>query len=119
MDGDVLLDFPSENAIVDTKSHTPEPSGRPALGEIEVNSADSKSQSEDMAQGLRKLTRGRKVGKKGAAKKEKNPAASTASPANSSDDQGILPDENESAPSPASEKAAEDLMKDFQERKLY
>jgi hypothetical protein len=85
------------------------------LGELAPNSADSKSQSDDAAHELKRSIRGRKGGKKAAKGKQNDLAASTASRvdiSNENDAGAVLPDEMDSAPSPASEKAAEDLMKD-------
>ena len=120
VDEDTILELPDETLAAKAKARTPEPSDdRPALGELAPNSADSKSQSEDQSQELKKSTRGNKGGKKGGAKNKKNNlATSTISLSEASDgQQEVLPDEKDSAPSPASEKAAEDLMKDIPECK--
>lgn len=117
IDEDVVLDLSGdEAALTKAKAGTANPTDRPPLGELAPNSADSNNHSEDGAQELKKSTRGKKGAKKGAAKSKKNNlAASTASqPADDPQDE-VLPDDNDSAPSPASEKAAEDLMKDVPE----
>ena len=125
VDEDDLLQLPVDNAVtVKAKASTPEPGDRAPLSELAPNSADSKSQSEAGAQDLKKSVRGKKGGaKKGGVKgKKNNLAASTATqpdPEAVEDPQEVLPDENDSAPSPASEKAAEDLMKDVQECEYY
>lgn len=118
IDEDALLEPPIEDLLLQAKAHTPEPNDRPALGEIAPNSADSKTQPEEGAQELRKSTRGKKGGKKAGEKGSKNNLkASTADPADTTNQQQeVSPDESDSAPSPASEKAADDLMKDVQER---
>ena len=117
VDESVVLELPDENIITAVKVATPEPNGsRLPLGELVPNSADSKSQSDDQSQELSKSTRGRKGVKKTGAKNRKDHlAASTASqPARADSEQQDLPNEFEPEPSPASEKAAEDLTKDFE-----
>lgn len=92
------------------------PSDREPLGELENNSVESRSQSDDAAQELKKSTRGKKGSKRGGKSKKNNLAASTASqleiPEVVVNQPEVLPDENDSTPSPASEKAAEELLKD-------
>ena len=119
IDEDALLDISGDDAaIIKAKASTPDPTDRAPLGELAPNSADSINHSDDGGQELKKSVRGKKGGKKAAAKgKKNNLAASTASqPAEDPQDE-VLPDDNDSAPSPASEKAAEDLMKDVPECK--
>ena len=116
IDEDELLDLPSSElalSIANAEHGTPEPSDRPPLGEIAPNSAESnKSQSHDGAQELRKSTRNRK-GKKGRAAEKATKTDFAASIATSQDlpnnnrSNEVLADANDS---PASEKAAEDLM---------
>ena len=93
------------------------PRDREPLGELESNSLESKSQSDDAAQELKKSTRGKKGSKRGGKGKKNNLAASTASqleiPEVVINQPEVLPDENDSTPSPASEKAAEELLKDI------
>ena len=119
VDADKVLALPSDDAVLEAKQTTPEPNDRAPLGELAPNSAESKSPSEDTTQELRKSTRGKKGGKKGGAKvKKTNLAASTASQIDTTEDPAeVLPDDVDSAPSPASEKAAEELMKDVPECK--
>lgn len=123
IDEDVLLELPSDEITLAAKAKagTPDTRDRLPLGEIAPNSADSKSQSDDGAQESKKSVGGKKGAKKGGAKGKKNNfGASTASQDDVraiEDAQEVLPDENDSAPSPASEKAAEDLMKDVPECK--
>lgn len=124
VDEDDLLQIPSDDlAAMNAKAATPEPSARAPLGELAPNSADSKSQSDDGAQEPKKSVRGKKGAKKGGAKGKKNNfAASTASqpdPETVEEPQEVLSDENDFAPSPASEKAAEGLMKDVPECECY
>ncbi len=126
IDEDDLLELPSDDLAVATKANlkstTPEPKDRPPLGEIAPNSAESKSQPEDEGHELRKSTRGKKGKKSGAKGKKNNPAAGTATQPEISlanDIVDVLPDEYDSAPSPASEKAAEDLTRDIPERMFY
>ena len=118
IDEDVLLEASNDEAsMLKAKAGLEsDTSDRAPLGELAPNSASVDSHSEDGAQELKKSTRGKKGGKKGATKGKKNLlAASTASmPADDPQDE-VLPDDNDSAPSPASEKAAEDLMKDVPE----
>lgn len=112
VDEDVVLESNADDAAVIAKMTTPEHDNRAPLGEIEPNSAESRSveEEEEPAQELKKSTRGRKTGKKGGAKgKKNNLAASTETLPETADD--VVPDDNESAPSPASEKAAEDLSR--------
>lgn len=121
IDEDVLLELEGENEnmidVKPTKEAQVEQNERAPLGELEVNSTDGKSQSDDGSQELRKSTRGKKGSKKGVKGKRNNLAASTASqlevPDTTTQDQEVLPDENDSEPSPASEKAAEDLLRDI------
>lgn len=121
IDEDELLVQPIDEGVLVAKTSAIEfdTSSRPPLGELAPNSADSKSPSEDDGE-MRKSTRGRK-GKKSAAKgKIPDLAASTVSRpdvTNGNETQEVVPDDNDSAPSPASEKAAEDLLKDGPERK--
>jgi hypothetical protein len=119
IDEDALLNVSGdEAAIIKAKASTPDPTDRAPLGELAPNSADSNSHSEDGGQELKKSVRGKKGGKKGAVKgKKNNLAASTASQPAEDPQYEVLPDDNDSAPSPASEKAAEDLMKDVPECK--
>lgn len=112
VDEDAVLEMNAEDSAIKAKLATPEHGGRSPLGEIEPNSAESKKQEEDPVEEpveeLKKSTRGRKAGKKGGAKGKKNnlAASTTALP----EDCDIVPDDNESAPSPASEKAAEEVI---------
>ncbi|KAK5171416.1 uncharacterized protein LTR77_004560 [Saxophila tyrrhenica] len=122
VDEDALLEIPGEEAAVfaktSVKGATPEPTERQPLGEIAPNSAESKSQQEDEGQELRKSIRGKKCKKGGAKGKNNDLAVSTATEQDVSIEhvsQDVLPDEHESAPSPASEKAAEDLMAEVPE----
>ena len=115
---DALLDASTENAVRDAKAYTPEPTDRAPLGELEPNSADSKTPSEDATQELKKSTQGKKGGKKGGAKKKNLAASAGPHLEYNNGQQEVLPDENDSAPLPASEKAAEDLMKDVPECKF-
>jgi hypothetical protein len=112
IDEDALVDISGDDAaIITAKASTPDLKDRAPLGELAPNSADSNSHSEDGAQELKKSARGTKGAKKGGAKSKKNNlTASTAPPSEGPQDE-VLPDDNDSAPSPASEKAAEDLMK--------
>ena len=112
VDEDAVLDMNAGDAAIKAKLGTPEERDRSPLGEIAPNSAESNSQPEEEqepVEELKKSTRGRKAGvKKGAAKgKNNNLAASTATMPEEGD---VVPDDNESAPSPASEKAAEELL---------
>ena len=119
IDEDALLDIPSDDvALLKASASTPNPTDRAPLGELAPNSADSTSHSDDGVQELKKSVRGKKGSKKVGAKAKKNGlGASTASQA-AEDPQGeVLPDDNDSVPSPASERAAEDLMKDVPECK--
>ena len=118
VDEDAVLGIPSDDiAILKASVSTPNPSDRAPLGELAPNSADSNSHSDDGTQELKKSTRGRKGAKKGGARGKKNDlGASTASQPAEGFQDTVLPDDNEFAPSPASEKAAEDLMKDIPER---
>ena len=121
VDEDDILQLPSDDIAAvraKTKAGTPEPGNRAPLGDLAPNSADSKTHSEDGAPELRKSVRGKKGAARGAAKaKENNLTASSASrPVE--EEREVLPDEKDSAPSPASEKAAEDLMKEVPEREL-
>ena len=119
IDEDALLDIPSDDiAAMKATASTPDPTDRAPLGELAPNSADSNSHSEDGGQELKKSVRGKKGVKKGGAKSKKNNlGASTASQAAEDPQDEVLPDDNDAAPSPASEKAAEDLMKDIPECK--
>lgn len=121
IDEDEVLELEEEAASKSGIELVVEKSERAPLGELEANSIDSKSQSDDGRQEFKKSARGKKGGKK-SAKGKKNLAASTASPAYildvSVNQPEVLPDENDSTPSPASEKAAEDLLKDFSRCKL-
>ena len=120
VDEDAVLELDEENEnlidIKSTKESTVEQSERAPLGELEVNSTDGKSQSDDGSQELKKSTRGKKGSKKGVKGKKNNFGASTASQLEvvetTNSEEAVLPDENDSEPSPASEKAAEDLLKD-------
>ncbi|KAK3722760.1 hypothetical protein LTR37_002332 [Vermiconidia calcicola] len=120
IDEDELLARPYDDPSAIAKVATPEPADRAPLGDIAPNSAESKSQSDDGAQELKKSTRRKKPRKLGPGRgKKNNPAASTTSVADVADEDGskeVIPDEDDSAPSPASEKAAEDLLKDVPER---
>ena len=118
VDEDAVLDMSSDDtAPLKAKATTPDHSDRAPLGELAPNSADSNNNhSEDGVQELKKSTRSRKGAKKGAAKSKKNNlAASTASQAAEEPHDEVLPDDNDSVPSPASEKAAEDLIKGIPE----
>lgn len=116
VDEDAVLDMNADYAAVNAKLATPDRGGRSPLGELEPNSAEVKEQEDEPVEELKKSTRGRKAGKKGAAKgKKTNLAASTASLTEESD---VVPDDNESAPSPASEQAAEELGSPESEREL-
>lgn len=119
IDEDALLDIPSDDvALLKAKASTPEPNDRAPLGELAPNSADSTSHSDDGVPELKKSVRGKKGGKKAGGKAKKTDlTASTASQAAEDPQDNVLPEENDSAPSPASEKAAEDLMKDVPECK--
>lgn len=120
VDEDALLDIPDDMTSAKLKDSTPEPSDRSPLGEIAPNSAESKNQSDDGAQELRKSTRGRKAGKKGVKGKKDNLAASTACQPEIIDVSGadqVLQDAYESTPSPASETAAEHLLQEVPECK--
>ncbi|KAK3702048.1 hypothetical protein LTR37_015162 [Vermiconidia calcicola] len=120
IDEEELLTRPYDDPSAIAKGMTPEPADRAPLGDIAPNSAESKSQSDDGAQELKKSTRRKRPRKIGPARgKKNNPAASTTSVADVADEDGlkeVMPDEDDSAPSPASEKAAEDLLKDVPER---
>lgn len=117
VDDEALLDLSNDDAaLIKAKAAITDPADRAPLGELAPNSVDSCSHSENETQELKKSVRGKKGAKKGGAKSKKNNlAASTASqPAEDPQDE-VLPDGNESAPSPASEKAAEDLMRGIPE----
>ena len=115
IDEDDLLNLPSDDIAAKADILTPGPNERAPLADLAPNSADSKS--DDVEHELKKSTRGRKGGKKGGTKSNKKIlGASTTSEghlSNELDAGKVLPDEMDSAPSPASEKAAEDLMKDI------
>ena len=117
VDEDALLAVPNENLPISAKEATPEPTDRAPLGELAPNSAESKSQTEDQTQELRKSTRGKRAGKKVAARCKKNDLAASTTSTVFDDAQEVLPDENDSTPSPASEKAADELLKDVPECK--
>lgn len=127
IDEDAVLEAGDENEDVNilkaAKKHHLEQNDREPLGELETNSAESKSQSDDATQELKKSTRGKKGSKRGAKGKKNNLAASTASqmdiPEVPTDLQDVMPDENDATPSPASEKAAEELLKDVPDSELY
>ncbi len=120
IDEDTLLDLPSEEIALASKCNgvavTPEPTSRSPLGELAPNSADSRSQSDDASNDLKKSTRGRKGGKTAAAKgKKADLAASTtveAEMSNVDGDRDISPDELVSPPSPASEETVKELLED-------
>ena len=117
VDEDELLHLPSDDVVAaKAKAGTPEPSERAPLGEIASNSAESRSHSSEGVEDLKQSTRGRKGGKKGTAKGKTNDLGASIASQPSGNQQEVLPDDNESAPSPASEKAAEDLLKDVPER---
>lgn len=107
VDEDVVLDMNADDAGVKGKLATPEHGVRSPLGELAPNSAESKNLEEEPVEEVKKSTRGRKAGKKGAAKGKKNNLAE--STATLPKDFDIVPDDSDSAPSPASEKAAEDM----------
>jgi hypothetical protein len=120
IDEDQLLELPSDDAVIlKTSSDGPGGRARSPLGEIALNSTDNTS---DDSTDLRKSTRSRTGGRKGGKGKKNNFATSTTSKPyefdyNATDN--IEPDENDSAPSPASEKAAEDLLKDIPKCKTF
>ena len=99
------------------------PSDREPLGELESNSVESRSQSDDAAQELKKSTRGKKGSKRGAKAKKNNFGASTASVfdifENASEQQEVTPDENDATPSPTSGEAAEVLLQDAPRGEFY
>ncbi|KAK5127603.1 hypothetical protein LTR85_006943 [Meristemomyces frigidus] len=108
VDEDVVLGLPSENGGV-ILNQTPERALRSPLGEIAPNSGSGQDE-EDIAE-LRKSTRSRRGGKKGAKSKKTNLAASVASrPDSLGELPEVAPDETEAVSSPASEAAAEGLM---------
>lgn len=123
IDEDELLAQPLDESVLAAKTNAInlDASDRPPLGELAPNSADSNSpaQAEEGMGELRKSTRGKK-GRKGATKKT-DLAASTASRSGLAEGEQtpeVVPDDNDSLPSPASEKAAQ-LLRDASERKLY
>ena len=120
IDADAVLQLEDDSGLSKVGGLRIELDERMPLGELQSNSADNNSQSDDGSQELRKSTRSR-AGAKKSTKGKKNLAASTASPAElpeaSNASQEVLPDENDSTPSPASEKAAEELLKDIPECK--
>lgn len=112
VDEDAVLDMEESKAAAKARSSTPDINSRPALGEIEPNSAESKSVDREPAQDLKKSTRSRKGAKKAGARSKKNALTeSTASPPDTEQDGGIgiTPDDHDFAPSSASEKAADEL----------
>ena len=105
VDEDAVLDMEENKVAINAQLATPEPNNnRPALGEIEPNSAERSTADEEPVQELKKSTRGRKGAKKNATKGKKNDLA-----ANTSQSNDVTPDELESMPSPASQKAVDDL----------
>lgn len=108
VDEDAVLDMNTDEAAVKANLAAPQHSDRSPLGELEPNSAESENPEEDPVEEFRKSTRSRKAGKKGTAKGKKNDLA--AGVATLPEQAETVPDYNDAAPSPASEKAAEELI---------
>jgi len=122
IDEDAVLELDQENStVIDAKlaaEQITSPMDRSPLGEIATNSGDNNSQSDLGAQELRKSTRSKKGGKKGAKSNKDTLSASTATQPELSGmgkaaAETVLQDQSDVIPSPASERAAEELMKDM------
>jgi len=122
IDEDAVLELDQENSnIIDAKpaaEPTASPTDRSPLGEIATSSGNNNSQSDLGAQELRKSTRSKKGGKKGAKGNNDLLSASIATQPEISGminaaAEALLPDQSDVIPSPASERAAEELMRDM------
>jgi len=115
IDGDAVLELPSESNNVDYRaSRTPEPADRMPLGELLPNSGGN-SAEEDQSTALRKSTRGQKGRKKGrrtdkSMKVKDDDVAAAAQSEIVGELSEIASDGKEVASSPANAEAAEDVM---------
>ncbi|KAK4610810.1 uncharacterized protein CLAFUR5_14056 [Fulvia fulva] len=117
IDEDAVLKLPSD--AIDPALHTPSKSDRPALGEIEPNSAGSARSDIELPTDLMKATRSRQGEKSG--KKSNNNGVMSASASTESllaPAPEVVADEAEVAGSPASRAASDDLMKDLPELEM-
>ena len=121
VDEDDLLQLPSDDVAAarakTSTAETPEPRERAPLGDLAPNSADSKSQSDDGTQELKKSVRGKQGAKSGGSRSKRNNLAASTASQPVVGPQAVLPDKHDSATSPASETAAEDLIVDAPECK--
>lgn len=116
IDEDDVLQLQSSDRLIGVKNVNSTPDRSP-LGQIAPNSGSNKSGEEDESVSLKKSTRSTKAGKKGAANGKTNGlAASTASPPDIvGESPEVVVDAREAVSSPASDKAAEELMQDEHE----
>ncbi|KXS97807.1 hypothetical protein AC578_10542 [Pseudocercospora eumusae] len=111
VDEDAVLELPGEHLVKVVEA--PVDNERTPLGEVSINSAGSKAETEDAeVKSAPKSKKGRKKGRKG--KKENKAAldASTSSAPDADRVEDMVPDELESQPSPASIAASEELSND-------
>lgn len=110
IDEDAVLDLPSD--AIDPA--TPSKSDRPALGELEPNSAGSAHTDIDLPTDLKKSARSKKVDSDTRASETSASAESLLA----STLPEVMPDEVDVAGSPASRAASDDLAKDVPECEL-
>lgn len=116
VDDDAVLELPI--AYLEKIDGSPEDIERTPLGEVSINSAGSKIEEDAITEKKpAKAKQGGRKSRKGKKGKDNVLDASTSSAPGVEHNGGIMPDEMELQPSPASNAASDELMKDVPEGK--